>query len=52
MHPPLGVAFNSAGKRRLTGIWDGRHVNPGLRKLKSGFPVFLIILISDFPIAT
>ena len=27
---PLGVAFNSAGKRRL--IWDGRHVNRHLRK--------------------
>ena len=27
---PLGVAFNSAGKRRL--IWDGRHVNANLRK--------------------
>ena len=27
---PLGVAFNSAGKRRL--IWDGRHVNAHLRK--------------------
>ena len=27
---PLGVAFNSAGKRRL--IWDGRHVNSHLRK--------------------
>ena len=27
---PLGVAFNSAGKRRL--IWDGRHVNKHLRK--------------------
>ena len=25
---PLGVAFNSAGKRRL--IWDGRHVNANL----------------------
>ena len=30
---PLGVAFNSAGKRRL--IWDGRHVNAHLRKLES-----------------
>ena len=29
---PLGVAFNSAGKRRL--IWDGRHVNKNLRKRK------------------
>ena len=27
---PLGVAYNSAGKRRL--IWDGRHVNRHLRK--------------------
>ena len=27
---PLGVAFNSAGKRRLR--WDGRHVNRHLRK--------------------
>jgi hypothetical protein len=27
---PLGVAYNSAGKRRL--IWDGRHVNKHLRK--------------------
>ena len=27
---PLGVAVNSAGKRRL--IWDGRHVNANLRK--------------------
>ena len=27
---PLGVAFNSAGKRHL--IWDGRHVNRHLRK--------------------
>ena len=27
---PLGVAFNSAMKRRL--IWDGRHVNRHLRK--------------------
>ena len=27
---PLGVAFNSAGKRHL--IWDGRHVNQHLRK--------------------
>jgi hypothetical protein len=27
---PLGVAFNSALKRRL--IWDGRHVNRHLRK--------------------
>ena len=26
---PLGVAINSAGKRRL--IWDGRHVNKYLR---------------------
>ena len=29
---PLGVAVNSAGKRRL--IWDGRHVNRNLRKRK------------------
>ena len=29
---PLGVAFNSVGKRRL--IWDGRHVNKNLRKRK------------------
>ena len=29
---PLGVAFNSAGKRRL--IWDGRHVNKNLRRRK------------------
>ena len=27
---PFGVAFNSAGMRRL--IWDGRHVNAHLRK--------------------
>jgi hypothetical protein len=29
---PLGVATNSAGKLRL--IWDGRHVNGFLRKVK------------------
>jgi hypothetical protein len=27
---PLGVAYNSAGKKRL--IWDGRHVNKHLPK--------------------
>ena len=29
---PLGVAYNSVGKRHL--IWDGRHVNEHLRKRK------------------
>ena len=29
---PLGVAFNSAGRRRL--VWDGLHVNRNLRKHK------------------